>query len=296
MDNKLVYVKAEEYTEENAMKTYYLMSVRGDGMEPKADMPEKEALGLISHFIRRIHPEIPAHLVDAATLLHAPTYIRYYNVSLERVSGNKFVMNEVSCNGKNTQVCFEIMEVEYSRAVFMVVENFLSPFEGIPSIKRLWHEPFRVFKEAAEYVQNEKTHNSGNESVWEIHIADRDEIMETEWYKEQMEAVRLMKEAGTSPYGPEFCIDTGRHLKSLKQLMEMKNKEEKETGTHDALKEYKAEVTGHRHDHLFIKITDDSGFMTGAGTWGQFEDIVRELRNNARKKGWNDIKVDMFFK
>lgn len=57
---------------------------------------------------------------------------------------------------------------------------------------------------------------------------------------------------------------------------------------------YKAEVKGNSFDHLFIKVTGEDGFLTGASTWNQFEDIVTDLRALAKKENC-DIKVTMIF-
>ena len=63
-----------------------------------------------------------------------------------------------------------------------------------------------------------------------------------------------------------------------------------------ANKHYNAEVTGSTYDHLFIRVTDNEGFLGGAGSWRHFEELIEELRIAARNNGYSGILVNMLFK
>ena len=60
-------------------------------------------------------------------------------------------------------------------------------------------------------------------------------------------------------------------------------------------KEFNVQVTGWTYDHLFIKVTDSDGYMTGCDSWRSFEELTKELRNKAIASGFRDIKVNMMF-
>ena len=72
-------------------------------------------------------------------------------------------------------------------------------------------------------------------------------------------------------------------------------REECEAEKQSSIKEYNAEVKGWTYDHLFIKVTDSDGYLTGRDNWRDFEVLVKELRDNAIVNGYRDIKINMTF-
>ena len=64
----------------------------------------------------------------------------------------------------------------------------------------------------------------------------------------------------------------------------------------DTTQKYIAEVKGSSYDNFFIKLKDTSEkIVGGASSWRQFEDLTQELREKAKKDGYNDVEFTMSF-
>lgn len=104
---------------------------------------------------------------------------------------------------------------------YVVLENFLAPRKGVPSIERIYRDVFFDDKEAKDYLDKMELHSKDVNllgSRKELLVRDYDKMKEGEWYKSNMEAISLMDEKGATPYDDAFSIFPDTHIKNLNQI------------------------------------------------------------------------------
>lgn len=98
---------------------------------------------------------------------------------------------------------------------YFVIENFLVPKKGIPSVERLYHQPFDTLEEAKNFLIQLKPHSGICKSEINIFCNDVDALNQ-KWFQLQMECIRLLKLKGVSIYDDKFDIFTEKHIENLK--------------------------------------------------------------------------------
>ena len=101
---------------------------------------------------------------------------------------------------------------------YVAVENFLCPSKYIPSVQRFYHEPFRDYAAFKAYFDNMELHHIQYcSSVKEMLIIDVSECQDSEWYQENMEIIRKIRENPKLSDIAYFQINAELHLETINQ-------------------------------------------------------------------------------
>lgn len=119
---------------------------------------------------------------------------------------------ELDFRYKNKKVtyCYGFGQVNYSgeyiteiipddKVQYLVVENFLAPTKGVPSVQRFYHKPYETEAEAKKAKESFVLHESHGSRV-EILVSDKDKDAEKEWYKKNLQAIELAEKYPAVPF------------------------------------------------------------------------------------------------
>lgn len=107
---------------------------------------------------------------------------------------------------------------------YIVTEDFLAPLKGVPLVQRLYHDIFDEPEAAQDYADNLKLHGfKYPTSIVTFLVCNKGSALQTEWYKQQKEAMRLMEEKGQTYLDESFCIFVETHIENLKKLEDRKD-------------------------------------------------------------------------
>lgn len=102
---------------------------------------------------------------------------------------------------------------EITNPVYFVIENFLAPFKGHPSIERTYHHYFTNLDDAKKYLSELKPHDKYNT---QIYIACEDENgFNKKWYEMQCAVIDKVNNDPELLYAESFHPMTDIHLKHL---------------------------------------------------------------------------------
>lgn len=144
-------------------------------------------------------------------------------------NGIVYYENEVTLDPSQMKLKMEYMfgQVNYSsyykinevkHPVYAVIENFLAPFKGIPSVERMYHKPFDSVKEASDYIKHTKFHTKTHNVQVYIAVFDLNKV-NTEWYENQLQVIDLMGQFKKDMIlDNSFRIYPESHIEALKRL------------------------------------------------------------------------------
>lgn len=113
---------------------------------------------------------------------------------------------------------YHIGDIPDEEVVYMVVENFLCPAKGVPSVQRMYREPFTDLTEAREYMESlpiagkDKSMYGSRKELIVTSLG----LINQKWLEEQRKANALMKKCGQSNQSDDFCIFTEADIERLK--------------------------------------------------------------------------------
>ncbi len=107
---------------------------------------------------------------------------------------------------------------------YIVTENFLAPTKGVDLVERLYHDIFNELETAQDYADNLKLHGFKYPiSIVTFLVCNKESVLQTEWYKQQKEAMRLMEEKEQTYLDDSFHIFAKHHIENLKKLSTKEN-------------------------------------------------------------------------
>ena len=109
------------------------------------------------------------------------------------------------------QIDYEISDIPQKQICYLVEEHFYAYAKGVPLIERFYHRPFEKLKEAESYLKTLEKHDE--RSKISIQVYNLQEISSTEWFRTNMEVIKLSLEDVEKNYS----VFTANHLENLKK-------------------------------------------------------------------------------
>ncbi len=107
---------------------------------------------------------------------------------------------------------------------YIVTEDFLAVTKGVDLVERLYHDIFDELEAAQDYADNLKLHGFKHPiSIVTFLVCNKESVLQTEWYKQQKEAMRLMKEKDQTYLDDSFRIFAKHHIENLEKLSTKEN-------------------------------------------------------------------------
>lgn len=114
---------------------------------------------------------------------------------------------------------YHVEDIPDDQLGYIVTEDFLAPAKGVDLVERLYHDIFDGPEAAQTYANNLQLHEfEYPKSTATFLVCNRGTVTQTEWYRQQKEAIRLMEEKGQTYLNDSFCIFTQSHIENLKKL------------------------------------------------------------------------------
>lgn len=117
-------------------------------------------------------------------------------------------------------VSYDIKRIAPKNLIYIAAENFLRPMKGIPSVIRFYKTPFTSLKDAQKEcgrIQTEIKRRDTESVRPELIIADKTKINKTEWYKYNMQVIKILAEHPELDNDCNFELTVTRHLEKLKE-------------------------------------------------------------------------------
>ena len=119
---------------------------------------------------------------------------------------------------------YHVEDIPDGQLGYIVTEDFLAPAKGVDLVERLYHDIFDELETAQDYADNLKLHGfKYPTSIVTFLVCNKESVLQTEWYKQQKEAMRLMEEKGQTYLDDSFHIFARRHIENLKKLSTKEN-------------------------------------------------------------------------
>lgn len=114
---------------------------------------------------------------------------------------------------------YHVEDIPDDQLGYIVTEDFLAPFKGIPLVQRLYHDIFDDREAAQSYAENLKLHElQYPTSIVTFLICNKENVPQQKWYQQQKEAMQLMEEKGQTYLDDSFHILVRHHIENLKKL------------------------------------------------------------------------------
>lgn len=114
---------------------------------------------------------------------------------------------------------YYVKDIPDDQIGYIVTEDFLAPTKGVDLVERLYHDIFDELEAAQNYADNLKLHEfKYPTSIVTFLVCNKGSVIQTEWYKQQKEAMRLMEEKGQTYLDGSFHIFASCHIDNLKKL------------------------------------------------------------------------------
>lgn len=114
---------------------------------------------------------------------------------------------------------YHVEDIPDDQLGYIVTEDFLAPTKGVDLVERLYHDIFDDEDSARDYANNLKLHEFRYpKSIVTFLVCNKGEVLQTEWYQHQKEAMRLMDKTGQAHLDDSFDIFIQRHIENLKEL------------------------------------------------------------------------------
>lgn len=131
------------------------------------------------------------------------------------IDGEKLTVDLRYCWGQvEYNTIYYVEECDIDDVVYIVSENFLAPRKGNSVIERIYHDVFINRDEAEKYFEKLQLHTQWKSEKC-ITIGKKSGIVETDWYKHNMQAIKLMDELNITPYDDSFDPDVRFHCGNL---------------------------------------------------------------------------------
>lgn len=92
--------------------------------------------------------------------------------------------------------CYYLNDIPENDVCYIVEEHFMGCGKGVPLIQRFYHEPFKDLESAGKYKANFKLHDwPCFKTETKIIVYQESKLKNNEWYQNNMEIIRLLKEA-----------------------------------------------------------------------------------------------------
>ncbi|NBI85537.1 hypothetical protein D3Z47_04660 [Lachnospiraceae bacterium] len=102
---------------------------------------------------------------------------------------------------------------------YIVTEDFLAPYKGIPVVQRMYHDIFDGLDDAQSYAESLRLHEfQYPTSIVTLLVCNREKVSQDEWYLQQKKAMELMEEKGQTHLDGSFHIFVKCHIENLKKL------------------------------------------------------------------------------
>ncbi len=119
---------------------------------------------------------------------------------------------------------YHVEDIPDGQLGYIVTEDFLAPAKGVDLVERLYHDIFDELETAQDYAANLKLHGfKYPTSIVTFLVCNKGSVLQTEWYKQQKEAMQLMEEKGQTYLDDSFHIFARRHIENLKKLSTKEN-------------------------------------------------------------------------
>lgn len=119
---------------------------------------------------------------------------------------------------------YHVEDIPDGQLGYIVTEDFLAPAKGVDLVERLYHDIFDELETAQDYAANLKLHGfKYPTSIVTFLVCNKESVLQTEWYQQQKEAMRLMEEKGQTYLDDSFHIFARRHIENLKKLSTKEN-------------------------------------------------------------------------
>lgn len=134
--------------------------------------------------------------------------------------GSKLTLNRDYAFGQVSYITsYYVEDIPDNQLGFIVTEDFLAPFKGIPLVQRMYHDIFDDQDTAQNYAKNLKLHDlQYPKSIVTFLVCNRQKTSLQPWYQSEMDAIKLMEEKGQTYLDDSFCIFTKTHIENLKKL------------------------------------------------------------------------------
>lgn len=107
---------------------------------------------------------------------------------------------------------------------YCVLENFLAPYKGVPSLERMYRDVFMEEAEALKYYESMTLRKGFGSSVKQLMVVEKT-VLGNKFYELNRQAIRLMEETGETPDSDSFCIPAEEHIAALQEIKNAKAKE-----------------------------------------------------------------------
>ena len=158
--------------------------------------------------------------------------VTYQDCEIYEENGNTYYEEEAAFDGNERALTrnYVFGQVSYTTTYYtddipddqlgyIVTEDFLAPRKGAPLVQRLYHDIFDDQDAAQGYAKDFKLHElKYPKSIVTFLICNKEKTTQTEWYRQQKEAMRLMEEKGQTYLDESFSIFAQRHIENLKEL------------------------------------------------------------------------------
>lgn len=156
----------------------------------------------------------------------------YKDCEIYEADGKTYYENEAAFDGEKRTLTrdYAFGQVSYTTSYYaedipddqlgyIVTEDFLAPTKGVDLVERLYHDIFDELEAAQNYADNLKLHEfKYPTSIITFLVCNKGSVLQTEWYKQQKEAMRLMKEKGQTYLDDSFQVFAKCHIDNLKKL------------------------------------------------------------------------------
>ena len=156
----------------------------------------------------------------------------YKDCEIYEADGKTYYENEAAFDGEKRTLTrdYAFGQVSYTTSYYaedipddqigyIVTEDFLAPTKGVDLVERLYHDIFDELEAAQNYADNLKLHEfKYPTSIVTFLVCNKGLVIQTEWYKQQKEAMRLMEEKGQTYLDGSFHIFASCHIDNLKKL------------------------------------------------------------------------------
>ena len=161
----------------------------------------------------------------------------YVDCGIYETDGKTYYENEAAFDGEKRTLTrdYAFGQVSYTTSYYaedipdgqlgyIVTEDFLAPTKGVDLVERLYHDIFDELEAAQNYANSLKLHEfKYPTSIVTFLVCNKGSVLQTEWYKQQKEAMRLMEEKGQTYLDDSFHIFARRHIENLKKLSTKEN-------------------------------------------------------------------------
>ena len=148
-------------------------------------------------------------------------------------SGDIWYEQCATFNGETYELCEEywwgqasyktsirVYDIPKEKVWYLVEECYTNPYKYCDIVERIYVEPFDDLEAARKYFEELKTHDLEGYGIGtkKILVADKDQLVESEWYVLNMRAITLMREKGVTIEDKSYAMTVNAHIDNLEKL------------------------------------------------------------------------------